>query len=190
MGEEALYDHLSMKNKIGIGSFAVVIAFVGWIFIRAGMGEYTPFLIFGICCVLVAGVILILTYTNSKRKGKKAEQALESFKQRANKVLVNLENFELNNNSWTEEVVDDSNDALLIEQALGYHEATITYEKHSKNVIDFKIPYQSEIIQCREVVNMDPVKLKMHFAVRKETTLYVDPNDSERYYLDLEFLYN
>ena len=39
-------------------------------------------------------------------------------------------------------------------------------------------------------VEMDTEKLKMWFALKQKTTLYVDKNDPEIQYLDLEFMEN
>ena len=37
---------------------------------------------------------------------------------------------------------------------------------------------------------MDPEKLKIHFAIKEKTFLYVDPNNVNNNYLDLQFLEN
>ncbi len=46
----------------------------------------------------------------------------------------------------------------------------------------------NELIKYKLNIDMDPTKLKMHFAVKEKTELYVDSENIDNHYLDLSFL--
>ncbi len=70
----------------------------------------------------------------------------------------------------------------------GRGDLNIEIVQHNLNVIQLRIPYKGKHIEVNYRVDMDPTVLKMKLAIQEVTTLYVNPNNADELYLDMEFL--
>jgi hypothetical protein len=67
----------------------------------------------------------------------------------------------------------------------GNHDVNYIKVDRNLNAIKIEIPIDGEKIDYHIGVEMDPTTLTLHFAIKKETYLYIA---DEELYLDLEFL--
>jgi hypothetical protein len=118
-------------------------------------------------------------FLNTKLKKFDTEKEIEiqNLKKYGEKIIVNLENIKIKSNSWQQEVIKNSR-----------YEDEITNIDVNYNIINIDVPYKGESINYCIHINMETTKLKMHFAIKRETILYVDLKDKNINYLDLEFL--
>ena len=133
-------------------------------------------------------IYLISDKIKSSRKEKKFQRELADFKRRAIKVKVDLDNVSIKSNSWNDIVVTDNTKYAGFNEFFGNPNRNIKSVRRSLNHVRIKIPYQDKTIKYDLSIPMDSTRLKIHFAIKKETTLYIDPIDDSRMYLDLEFI--
>ncbi len=168
--------------------------FLGLIVFLVGFGTKgnSPniyFIIIG--AVILSPFVIYYFYDNykSKRLIKSNNKQLEDFKNRANKIVVNLEDVQIKSNSWTEQKVIDNSYYAGFNQMAGYDGKNFETITRNFNYVKFKIPHEYGIIEYKAHIPMDTTKLKIYFAIKKQTYLYVDKLDEEKMYLDLDFLF-
>lgn len=133
------------------------------------------------------GLILVLPFVFSMIKSKLREikvldenaELIDELVRTGEKIMVDLDRLEIQTNSYKQEISVGS----------GYDQRN-EYIDINHNVVFFEIPYKSKLIKFELNIDMDPTKLRMHFAIKGKTVLYVDPKDINNKYLDLSFLEN
>jgi hypothetical protein len=148
----------------------------------------TYLIVFGIIGAIVIVVIGIVQKRRQNESNLHLENKLEDFKRNAKKIKVDLGTAEIKSNSWSEEIVTDNSKSGGLNQMTGDGHRNIQTIQQNKNVMLFKVPYQNGIIEVVSEINMDTKTLEMKLALQNETILYVNPNKTEEYYLDLEFI--
>lgn len=134
---------------------------------------------------IAVGIVLIIPciiwFMKIQLMSKKIEEdsavEIQNLLEFGDRITVNLDNLEILTNSYLQQISVESGSGQRNE-----------YVNVNHNVINLKIPYRDNFINYRLSLDMDPIKLKMHFAIKGETTLYVDKNDLNKNYLDLRFL--
>ena len=179
-------------NQIG---FYVIFGFtiLGFTIIYVGLGSSSSspnvyLIIIGLSFLLPFIIYLISNKIKSKRNEKRHQRELFEFKRKAIKVKVDLGNVSIKSNSWNDIVVTDKSTYARFNELFGDTNRNVKSVRKSLNHVSIKIPYQSKTIKYDFSNAMDSTKLKIHFVIKKETTLYIDPVDKNRMYLDLEFI--
>lgn len=95
----------------------------------------------------------------------------------------------MKSNEWQEEIVTNNTKYGGYNQLAGRGDLNIEKVQHSLNVLETNVKYKGQTIDVLCRVNMDTKTLKMKLAIQEETTLYVNPEKPDEYYLDLDFLY-
>ena len=163
------------------------LTFLGFIIIYAGIGgrgRYnttgeTNFYFIAVGIVLILPFLIYMLKTKiliDKAENEESKRIFDLIKS-GDKVIVNLDNLEIQTNSYKQE----------IEIGSGYNTRN-EYIDVNHNVILIDVPYNNDSIKYKLNINMDTTKLKMHFAIKKETKLYVDTTNPNNNYLDLRFL--
>ena len=150
----------------------------------------------GIYYFSLAGLVMILPFfiwtKNVDFKLWKTERKFQSnfndFKSRAERILVNLEKVKVKPRNWYEKVITDNSKYAGFNDLAGRSDRNFKIEERTLNHISLKIPYEGKTLSYRTSIVMDNDTLKIHFALQKQTTLYIDPDDHRNIYLDLEFL--
>jgi len=186
---------LNIKKVISnIGFYAIfIILFFGMVFIMAGIGGRglkgnSTFIWIGLLLITPFVLYFILDCIKSKRKEYKSKLELENFKKTADKIVIDLENIKIKSNSWTDTVVVDNTRYGGLNQLTGNEDKNIKMIKRDINYVKISVPYKEKTLNFNLSVAMEATILKMHFAIKKETILYVDPENPDNYYLDMEFL--
>ena len=163
------------------------LTFLGFIIIYAGIGgrgKYNPmgdtnwyFVGTGIILILPFIIYMIKIKFMLKKSSDENTERINELIRTGDKIAVNLDKLEIQTNSYRQE----------IEVGSGYNRRN-EYINVNHNVIQIDIPYKNESIKYKLNIDMDPTKLKMHFAIKEKTELYVDPENPNNNYLDLKFL--
>jgi Mn2+/Fe2+ NRAMP family transporter len=160
-----------------LGYILASIFFLGFIILYVGLDGNLLFVGIGILILLPFVIWFLILNLKEKKLNTEEKAEIQKLKKYGEKIIVNLENVKINSNSWKQEVRKTSR-----------YEDEVSHVDINLNSIEIKIPYRSEFINYSIHINMETTKLKMHFAIKRETILYVDLKDKNKNYLDLEFL--
>ncbi|WP_046757514.1 hypothetical protein [Kordia jejudonensis] len=182
--KERLYN-IGQNVLLGILFFGVICIIVGikvsknnWIFISIGAVLVLPFLIY-------------FFWLRNKAEDATAQQEKEFqfFLKTADRVHVVLDEATITEKKHTEvhEVTQDYRAAALNEvSGNGHHnEEKVTY---TYCVVSFTVVYKGKEFIVEDVIHKDETSVRMHFYMQKITTLYINPNDTSKMYLDLTFI--
>ena len=163
------------------------LTFLGFIIIYAGIGGRVRYNATGETNLyfVAVGIVLIIPFLIYLLKTKilinKAENEestrISDLIRSGDKIIINLDNLEIQSNSYKQE----------IEVGSGYNTRN-EYIDVNHNAIMIDVPYKNDLIKYKLNIDMDTTKLKMHFAIKQETVLYIDPTNPNSNYLDLRFL--
>ena len=135
------------------------------------------FVALGIILILPFIIYMIKTKFMIKKTSDENADRINNLIGTGDKVTVDLDKLEIQSNSYKQE----------IEVGSGYNTRN-EYVDVNHNVILIDIPYKNESIKYRLNIDMDSTKLKIHFAIKETTELYIDPENPNNNYLDLRFL--
>ncbi|WP_323789761.1 hypothetical protein [Psychroserpens sp.] len=163
------------------------LTFLGFIIIYAGIGgrgRYKAtgetnfyFVAIGIILILPFLIYMLKTKILLSKTDNEESNRINDLIRTGDKVIVKLDNLEIKSNSYKQE----------IEVGSGYKTRN-EYIDINHNVILIDVPYKNDSIKYKLNIDMDITKLKMHFAIKKETRLYIDSTNPNNNYLDLRFL--
>ncbi|MCF8296279.1 MAG: hypothetical protein K9J13_01935 [Saprospiraceae bacterium] len=147
-------------------------------------------IVFGSLGLIIILFVIIRTIKKKKEieLNLKKEEQLNLFKNKADKIKVDLSNAVLKSNSWSEDIVVNNSNSGALNQLAGQGYRNINTIQHNENVIKISVPYKDTTIEIKHNINIESQTLKMKLALKEETILYVNPNNTHEYYLDLEFL--
>ncbi|TDE46525.1 hypothetical protein E0I26_00115 [Flavobacterium rhamnosiphilum] len=170
---------INVREKLNgiFGCLFAGIFFLGFIILYVGIDGNLLFVAIGTVILLPFLVWFFLLNLKEKKFDTEKKAEIQKLKKYGEKIIVNLENIKINSNSWRQEVRKTSK-----------YEDEVSHVDINYNLIEMKVPYRSEFINYNFHIDMDTTKLKMHFAIKRETILYVDLKDKNKNYLDLEFL--
>ena len=181
-----------MKEKLRNFTIYLLLGIfaLGFIMMRAG-GKHGNdiFTVIGIIVMVIIAVMFGVYYLSSRSKQRNIEAEnrlnLADFKQKARAIKVNLEDVEIKTNNWTDTVVINNSQYGGLDELAGYADSNIMRVDRNLNSVKITIPVDGEEINYFVNIEMEPTTLAMHFAIRKETLLYIH---GDELYLDLEFL--
>lgn len=180
--------------KVKLQSFAVSVLLVvfglGFFVLQAGLKHGNSIVtIIGLVMFVGVGVFGGTYFISMRSKRRKTEKEnrreLEVFKQKAKIINVNLEEVEIITNKWTDTIVVNNTQYGGLNELAGFHDANIRKIDRNLNSVRITIPINREKMEYLLNIEMDPTTLSMHFAIKKETQLYIH---GDELYLDLEFL--
>jgi hypothetical protein len=184
-----------MNLKSVLGYALMVAGVLAFVFFRNYRGEAIPNPNFWY--ILSIGIVVLgffVVRNNRSRKLKVEKENLnaeiEEFKMHADKLLVDLNACEIITNNYTEHIERSKSSRA---QALDFVYDS-SYNVEDKDVLQSVIFYETEHEGKKEkfyshTMYKDEVTLRIKFDRQKETYIYIDKFNRERYYFDLEFLY-
>ena len=165
---------------LGLTFLGLIIIYVGF----GGRGRYnlvegTNWYFVGVGLVLILPFVfyMIKEQLISNKEVDENEQRIKKLIKTGDKLSIDLDKLKIQTNSYRQELSVGS----------GYRQRN-EYVDVNYNVILLEVPYHNELIKYRLNINMEPTKLRMHFAVKGKTELYVDSQNPNNNYLDLTFL--
>jgi len=174
------------------------IVYVGFLAILAGLGyrgrlqpagDINPyFVLFGIVLVIPLIYWVIMTRFADRAEKAKNLKRIEKLKQEGQRIEIDLDKVKINSSSWQEKVITDNTQYAGLNDAVGRGDRNFKLVKRTLNQISLKKTYKGRTIAYRESIKMDTDNLRIHFALKKKTNLYIDQDDKSNMYLDLEFL--
>ncbi|WP_406844366.1 hypothetical protein [Flavobacterium soyae] len=170
---------INFKEKVkGLFKYIFLgILLLGILIFRVGLDGNIMFVGIGIIILLPFGIWLFIENSKDKKAIENNNAEIQKLKKYGEKIIVNLENIPIKSNSWKEEVRHTSQ-----------YEDKVSSVNINYNLIELEIPYKGDFIHYSLHIGMDTTILKMHFAIKRETVLYIDLKDKNKNYLDLEFL--
>lgn len=185
---------------IGLGLFTII-------FFRKYSGELIPypFLFWLIGLAMFWGGFLFLRYTPSTKDisvQKQITTLIEDLKENGEKIQVNLTECELRENNYIEEkekyghknellTLDIEREIQGLNALAGGSMRNVEQVQIKQTVIIFsKLNIRSGKTEkfISRVIPKDKITLAFYLEKQKQTTLYVDKSNRERYYFDLDFL--
>lgn len=186
---------MNLKEKFSIAKsyFFIGMFLFGLLFFWAGLPGRNRnlnlfFLIPGFFMLLPFAVLYLTEKINFERIKKRDNQELEDFKNRAEKIEIDLRNVDIKSNKWKETVITDSTKYAGLNDLIGRSDRNMKSTTRNLNHITVNIPCEGKTLKYETNVEMDIDTLKIHFAVKKKTTLYIDTLNKSNMYLCLEFL--
>lgn len=182
---------MNIKYKLyNIGIYiALATTILGGIIFYIGLerGDFT-FIIIGLA-VLVPSIIWTIIWNRKQKKEEISGRIeLEKLKKTSDKIIVNLNTAEIKTNSWTEEEIIETGRIGMLNQLGGNGDKNIRNVTRNESMVSWIFIYHGKPIHYTIVIDKEVQSLKMHFAIQKETIFYVDQNNPDNNYLDLEFL--
>lgn len=174
-----------IKIKLVIG-----IAILGLATIIVGLNS-GHLIIFLIGSIITVPSVIYFFYFFRIEKGSQIKEfnVLQNFKTNADKEHATIDSYEILSNNWTNEVDVNSKYSWLNDLA-GYSDNNIRIEHHVTTTIKLVIKFLDKTEEYIDSFNKQPETLMMLLEMHKETTVYIDKNDPQKKYLDLEFLEN
>ena len=133
---------------------------------------------------MIIGIIIYFSLRN--KSTEKTE--LEKFKLIADKVKIDLTFSEIKTNDWTDEIMINQNKYGGLNQLTGNADKNIKKVDRVLNYLTVRGKYRGKTIDYGMSLEMDTDNLKIHLSQQKQTTLYIDPKNSDKKYLDMEFI--
>lgn len=187
---------MNLSNFIKENSYILYIIyyFITILILFSGFGAVfnsNDYLLLIIGLLMSIPLIIEYRYFNSKLKKNKREKKkeLETFKRNARKIKVSLEDVEIKSNNWTEQIVIDNSRYSGLNQISGNSDRNIENIDRNLNTLIINIPINGKNNFYEYQVEMSTDRLKIKLDMQKETIYYYDPNNSNKNYLDLKFLY-
>lgn len=158
-----------------------------------------PWLIYvsGILCFLIGFYLLRKTPTTTENKIlEKAKALVKDLKENGEKLMVDLDACEIKENHYYQEP-DNFKNATDIELVTAT-DLVYLYNKFNspptdnqtlQSVAVFKTNYKGkDRTFYSPTIAKDKDNLLFKFLAQKKTTIYIDKNDSDKYYFDIEFI--
>lgn len=160
------------------------LALVGYMFVRGAIrhfDNYVSFIMLATGIVLMLLFLIVLWIALRFSKKKVINEELKFFNQLAswNKYVINLDTIQIKSNKW--------NDSHFVRSLGGDIEIK---QENIQTILEFELEIKGEKKQFHWPCNLETKSLEMYFAIQKETSFYLDPNDHSNYYLDLNFIGN
>ena len=109
----------------------------------------------------------------TKKLNRAKEKRIQNLIKHGDKILIDLQNIKILNNSWNQEIVT--------KDKLDHVDINLNY-------FELQIPYKNDKIKYKIHIDMELDKLKTYLALKGKTFFYVDPNNINNRHLDLDFL--
>lgn len=185
---------------IGAGFFTIL-------FFRKYSGELIPYPVLfyglGVLSVLLGFLLLRNSVVSAKKNQQKSiSDAVNSLKLNSEKIIVDLSKCEIKEHHYKEEPEISEDPNTLLHQTIEHHlpilgvASLISNSKTEKvNVVQTVLIYNHHNNRTGEIerfisriIAKDEITISFYLDRQKQTTLYVDTQNRNRYYFDLDFL--
>lgn len=170
-----------MSNKLVtiFLALAIIGALLGYLILRAAVkADIYTLAPIGIGLILFLIVMFLIFRHLDKRNHQSSYSDFRNdLEKNYEKISITLDDFHIQSNNWNERINHGS------ERIPDFKEDTF----HSVHISQ-TIRYKGRNLAIEKLLEIDPIVLKMKFALQKTTILYIkNPDD---HYLDLDFLYS
>lgn len=122
------------------------------------------------------------------------DQLVSYLKTHGDKIVVELAVCEIKEDHYSEDSEKNSSLSWGLTGTFAngglYPLDNVEHQEGARSVIVFECIYKEKPVQFRShIISKDKTSLLFHIYGKKETCIYIDPNDKNTYYFDLEFLY-
>jgi len=181
-----------------IGSyFGMALVVVGVIFITSGListpTNWTIILIgLGILIPILIFLIYLFTFASKMKKliDQQYDTDLQEFKQRADKIIIVLDNANIQEKHQYQTNTIATVNAAAINEVSGYGHHNEETVKHTFCNVTFNVQYHNQELILTTTIPKGETAVRMYFYIQKETIAYIDPFDPENYHIDLTFIEN
>ena len=185
-----------MKSWIKIisGILLTVTGIFAFLFFRNYKGDLIPDPLFWyIAGILLAiGGLLVIKGGYSqrdKRKAALAQAEIDKFKLSGDKILVDLNSCKIKTNNYTEQIERRRNyRAQALDEMYDSNENIINREVNQTVLVFESDKYGTKKQYYSRTIFKDEITLRFLLDKYKETYIYVDKNNRDQYYFDIEFL--
>ncbi len=187
------------KIKLITGIILINIGLLAFLLFFKYSENITPYTFYwhtGVMATLAFGTFLIRSSLKNDNINLKKVVANEinRLKRFGDKIKVNLDDCEIVTNNYTKDVVTASPYNVQVFDAL-YDSNRPNRNIKKVNVNQSIIIFETDRLGRKEKfkslsINKDEITLRFLLAQKKETLIYVDRNQKDKYYFDLEFLYD
>lgn len=167
---------------------SVALFFLGLILFFNFLGSNWLFFGIGILLMIPLPCVIFFALQEAKHLQREEQRRIEKLKQNGEKIAVDLLNVQIKSNSWTESEITAPARVVALDTIIGQEHRHIKKVQQHHNVVMHTRNINGKEHECISYSNMELTSLKMHFAIQKQTYFYYDKNDTDNYYLDLEFL--
>ncbi len=140
-------------------------------------------ILFGIGILFLACAILSMVVLIIRLEKKNRAKAIEKFTQTKHllttgiPIPLDLDTIRIKSNSWTEKQTIQT---TIYDLEFDHNKTQTILE------IETKINERKHVFHVP--VKQNPQTLEMYFAIQKTTSLYINPENPEEFYLDLRFI--
>lgn len=164
-----------------IASFG--LSLLGYLLIRAALrsfDNYVSYIMFGIGIgtILLFGIALLFYLRYSKNKTKIEGQEKLNILLYGIPFKINFDSVRIKSNHWEE--------SQFIQSLGGDIEIK---QKNIQTIIEFEVELEGKKQLFHWHSHLESKSLEMYFAIQKETTFYIDPENHSNFYLDLSFIH-
>jgi hypothetical protein len=150
------------------------------------MGYLISFGMIGVGGLLVNGALA----EEKRRRDKEKEKLVSKFKANSEKILVDFDKCEIISNNYVEEVETESFNNNQAWEALYDSERNVK----KVEVNQARLLFEADRFGTKEkfyssMICKDEITIRFLLAKQKETFIYIDKNDKDRYYFDLDFIF-
>lgn len=178
-----------IKNVLGY--ILSIIGILMMIFFRKYSGDLIPY---STIWFFAGFILLFIGYSFIQTKEIKLMQDLadeiDKFKLRADQIKVNLNSCKIKTNNYTEQIEeDDSYRPQLLNSLSDYTKKEMKHTTVYQSVLIYETDvFGQKAAYYSPTIYMDEISLKILLDREKETSIYVDRDNRNKYYFDLEFL--
>jgi hypothetical protein len=141
----------------------------------------------GILLILISLVFYFMTGSSGNENQER--KWLEKLMSTGIKIPVDLTECKIKSNSWIEESERYSNSRVAFWNEVGGDaDKNIERVENNHSVIEYECEFKGRKQIFRGSISKDETTLRILLELKKETIIYVDRDDIENYYFDLEFL--
>ncbi len=180
--------------KAIIGFILIIAGIVVFLFFSKYSGDSIPypFLWYLISIAVIGfGILLILNSlkVGNEQNDKTIDDEIDRLKKNGDKITVDLNICEIVTNNYVEERESNSSYRVQAWDALYDSSRNVELVSVNQTVLLFETDRHGNKERFRSpTISKDEITLKFLLDRQQETFIYVDRDNRERYYFDLEFL--
>jgi hypothetical protein len=175
----------SLSAKLVLGAFMLGLIII---VVAVKISVYNVYLV-GTGISLIAFSLVFYFMADSSGNEIQAKKWLQNLKSTGIKIPVDLTKCKIKSNSWTEERERYSNPRIAFWNEVGGDaDKNIERVENNHSVIEYECEFKGRRQVFLGSISKDETTLRILLELKKETTIYVDRDDVESYYFDLEFL--
>ena len=181
-----------MKKLFGI--VLMVIGVLAYLFFRKYHGDLISYPILWYFAAIIIFLIGARLFIKSKiRKEEKLEESYKAeiakLKETGNKLGVDFRDCEIVTSNYFKEVPQGSNYEIQAWDTLYDNSRTVRNVEISQSRVIYKYKEpEKETIFVSPIINKDKITLSFLLDKHKATTIFIDKDNKNIYYFDLEFL--